>query len=87
MGHIRSHDHHWLGQDVRSVAAVKSLIGSPQLAVDLQKNVVQCGGLDVGDILLLDHLSRDLLQNISLVLQSVIDRGIFPQIDDEDHGI
>ena len=76
MGHVRSHDHHRSGQNVRSVAAVKSLVGAAQLAVDLQENVVESGGLQVGDVLLLDHLGRDLLQNVSLVLQTVVDDGI-----------
>ena len=87
MGHVSSHDHDGLGQDVRNVAAVKSLVGSPQLAVDLQKKVVESGGLDVGNVLLLDHLGGDLLQDIALVLQTVVDQGIFPPRDDEDHGI
>ena len=72
---------------MRSVAGVKALVGSTQLAVDLEKNVVESRGLDGGDILLLDHLGRDLLQNISLVLQTVVDQGIFAPRDDEDHGI
>ena len=51
MGHVGSHDHDGPSQDVRSVAAVESLVGSSQLAVDLQQNVVQGGWLDVDDVL------------------------------------
>ena len=66
---------------------MKSLVGAAQLAVDLQENVVESGGLQVGDVLLLDHLGRDLLQNVSLVFQTVVDDGIPSPRDDEDHGI